>query len=71
MEQLKELWRRAQGKRTMAFNLLLALFGVLELFDFTRIVDNHQTAGLITLIVALIGVTLRFQTTTAVGQRHD
>lgn len=71
MDAIKSAWNAAQGWRTLAFNLVVAILGVLEAFDFTRIIDNPQSAGIAALFVASVNALLRVQTTTPVATKAE
>ncbi len=62
--------RATKGWRTMALSLLLALVGVLQTADWTRIVSADQV-GPVMLGVGILGALLRVLTDTPVGCRHE
>ena len=59
-----------KGKKTLIFNLLLSIFGVLETFDFTNYMTEDNATGVIG-IIALINIVLRYKTTTPIGKNDD
>jgi hypothetical protein len=71
MTAIKSAWNAAQGWRTLAFNLLVAILGVLEAFDLTRIIESPQAAGIAALVIASVNALLRVQTTTPVGAKPE
>ena len=71
MGAIKSAWGAMQGWRTLAFSLALVIFGVLETFDFTSVISDSQTAGVVTLVVGVVTALLRKQTTTPIGVKPE
>jgi hypothetical protein len=71
MNAIKSAWDAAQGWRTLAFNLMVAVLGVLEAFDLTRIIESPQAAGVAALVIASVNALLRVQTSTPVGAKPE
>lgn len=57
-----------KGWKTITFNILTAIFGVLEVSDFTDIVPASWQGGVVTL-VALVNIFLRMNTNTPIGRK--
>jgi hypothetical protein len=57
-----------KGWRTLAINLAIAIFGVLEAADWTDLLGGHST-GFILTGIGVANMVLRSLTTTAIGQR--
>jgi len=57
-----------KGYRTLAFSLAVAVFGVLQAFDWTSVVHDPKTMGIITTVIGLAAAGLRMVTTTAPGK---
>ncbi len=57
-----------KGWRTLAINLAIAIFGVLEAADWTGLLGN-STAGLTVTGVSIANMVLRSVTTTPIGRR--
>ncbi len=58
-----------KGWNTIIFNVLSAVFGVLEATDFTNVVPAEYQGFVITAI-AVINIYLRAQTNTPVGSKE-
>lgn len=56
------------GFKTLIVSLALVVFGALETFDFTQVL-NDDTAGIVTTAIGLVMAGLRFITKTPVGQK--
>ena len=57
-----------KGWKTIIFNSVIAIFGVLEATSWVDVI-GEQWGGIVLLAIGLIGVWLRKITTTPVGQQ--
>jgi hypothetical protein len=69
MNAIQTAWSAAKGWRTLAFNIVVAIFGALEAFDFTSVINDAQTAGMFAMFVGIMNGLLRVDTTGPVGFR--
>jgi hypothetical protein len=53
------------GYKTLIFNALIAVWGVIETFDWTSVVGEN--AGIAMIIIGAVGAILRAKTSTPVG----
>jgi len=60
---LQRFWRWAKGCRTLTFNVLVAVFAALEVFDLSRIITDPKRAAMAALVVSIVNIVLRIQTT--------
>ena len=58
-----------KGWRTIIFNVVSAVFGVLEASDFTNVVPP-QYQGFVISGIALINIVLRARTNTPIGSKE-
>jgi hypothetical protein len=58
-----------KGYRTLLFSLAVAIVGVLQSFDWARVIPPEQ-AGVALTVVGVAGAILRFLTSTPVGSRE-
>lgn len=58
-----------KGYKTVIFNVLAAIFGVLEVTDFTNIIPADWQGAVITVIAA-INMLLRANTNTPIGRKE-
>ena len=58
-----------RGWRTVAFNLAIAIVGVLEVTDMTELLGSER-AGMAMTAIGIVGMVLRSVTTTPVGRRQ-
>jgi len=67
------LRRRLKGWRTMAFGLLVSVYGLLAAFqgfDWTPLLGTHAN-GIITALIGVGVIVLRFVTTSPIGGKDD
>ena len=57
-----------KGFKTLFFGALVAVFGVLETFDWTNVFSDPQIAGIATTVTGAVIVILRMLTNTPVGK---
>lgn len=57
-----------KGWKTISFNVASAIFGVLELSDFTDIVPTDWQGAVVTLI-SVVNIFLRMNTNTPIGKK--
>jgi len=58
-----------KGWNTIIFNVLSAIFGVLESTDFTNIVPAEYQ-GFVISFIAIVNIYLRAQTNTPIGRKE-
>ena len=58
-----------KGWRTLSWNLALAALGVAQAFDWTTILGATPYTGWVVTGIAAVGMVLRSQTDTAIGQK--
>ena len=58
-----------KGWNTIIFNVLSAIFGVLERTDFTNIVPAEYQ-GFVISFIAIVNIYLRAQTNTPIGRKE-
>ena len=58
-----------KGWRTLSWNLALAALGVAQAFDWTTILGATPYTGWVVTGIAVVGMVLRSQTDTAIGQK--
>lgn len=58
-----------KGWKTIIFNVVSAIFGVLELADFTDIVPTDYQ-GIVITAVSVVNIFLRMNTNTPIGRKN-
>lgn len=56
-----------RGYRTLILSAAIAALGFLQAFDFTQIISNPRTIGIILIIIGVLVAVLRAITTTHIG----
>lgn len=58
-----------KGWNTVIFNIVAAIFGVLEVTDFTDLIPANWQGGIIA-VVSLVNLYLRTRTNTPIGRKE-
>lgn len=59
---------KIKGWKMLGFNLIVSIFGVLEVTDVTSVIHDAKTAGAALIIIGVVNKILRFYTNTSVGK---